>query len=111
MSDEMTLDAETERSMMESFNIIANAGDARSFAFEALQACKQGDFAKCDELLAKADEAANVAHQAQTDMLHREVNGEKNAINVLLIHGQDHLMTAMLAIDLVKELILLYKNK
>ena len=96
---------------MISFGIIANAGDARSLAFQALDAAKHGDFAQADELMKKSEEAATLAHKAQTDLLFKEMNGEHADINVLLIHSQDHLMTSMLAQELIKELIELYKNK
>ncbi|MCF0106553.1 MAG: PTS lactose/cellobiose transporter subunit IIA [Holdemanella sp.] len=105
------MDAAVEESMMESFNIIAHAGDARSFAFMALQAAKKGDFEEADKLMADAEKASNEAHEGQTKLLFRETSGGKNIINVLLIHGQDHLMTAMLAIDLIKEMIDLYRDK
>ncbi len=102
MDDEMS---------MISFGIIANAGDARSFAFEALAAAKEGKFDEADELMKKSEDAVTLAHKAQTDLLFAEMNGEKHPVDVLLVHGQDHLMTAMLAQELIKELILLYKNK
>lgn len=97
--------------VINSMTIIANSGDARSFAFQALQEAKEGNFKVAEELLAKSEEAASLAHKAQTELLFKEANGEKQDINVLLIHSQDHLMTSMLAYELIKEIILLYKNK
>lgn len=94
-----------------SMTIIANSGDARSYAFKALEEAKAGNFEAADELLAKAKESENIAHKAQTELLFKEANGDKQDINVLLIHSQDHLMTSMLAAELIKEIILLYKNK
>lgn len=94
-----------------SFNIIANSGDARSFAFGALEAAKAGNFEEAEELLKKSEAAATIAHKAQTELLFKEANGEKNEVNVLLVHSQDHLMTSMLAQELIKEIILLYKNR
>ncbi len=96
---------------MISFGIIANAGDARSFAFEALAAAKEGNFEEADELMKKSEDAVTLAHKAQTELLFGEANGEKHTVDVLLVHSQDHLMTAMLAQELIKELILLYRNK
>lgn len=95
---------------MVSFGIIANAGDARSFAFQALEAAKEGNFEEADEFMKKSDEANNLAHKAQTDLLFAEMNGNPTPVNVLLVHSQDHLMTAMLANELIKELIALYKK-
>lgn len=98
-------------SEMVSFGIIANAGDARSYAFGALEEAKKGNFEEAEELLKKSNEAATLAHKAQTELLFKEVNGEKTPVDVLLVHAQDHLMTSMLAIELIKEMITLYKNK
>lgn len=100
-----------EGNEMISFGIIANAGDARSFAFGALEAAKAGNFEEAAELLKKSDEAATLAHKAQTELLFKEANGDKTTVDVLLVHAQDHLMTSMLAVELIKELITLYKNK
>ncbi|MBE6054784.1 MAG: PTS lactose/cellobiose transporter subunit IIA [Clostridium sartagoforme] len=94
-----------------SMTIIANSGDARSFAFQALEEAKAGNFESAEELLLKSKESANLAHKAQTSLLFKEANGEKQEINVLLVHSQDHLMTSMLAYELIQEIILLYKNK
>lgn len=96
---------------MISFEIIANAGDARSFAFQALEAAKEGNFEEADDLMKQSDEAATKAHKAQTDLLFDEMNGKPTTVNVLLVHSQDHLMTSMLASELIKEMITMYKNK
>ena len=96
---------------MVSFGIIANAGDARSFAFAALEEAKAGNFEEAEKLLKKSDEAATLAHKAQTEMLFKEAQGEKTPVDVLLVHAQDHLMTSMLAVELIREMINLYKNK
>lgn len=108
VKEERYMDNPTE---LVSMNIIANSGDARSFAFAALEEAKKGNFEEADELMKKSNESATLAHKAQTELLFAEANGNKTDINVLLIHSQDHLMTSMLAAELIKELILLYKDK
>lgn len=100
-----------EDNVLSSMTIIANSGDARSYAFRALEEAKSGNFKDAEEMLKKSREAANLAHNTQTELLVKEANGEKQEINVLLIHSQDHLMTSMLAVELIRELILVYKNK
>lgn len=95
---------------MISMTIIANSGDARSFAFQALEEAKVGNFEAANELLTKSKEAEAIAHKAQTELLFKEANGDKQDMNVLLVHSQDHLMTSMLASELIKEIILLYKK-
>ena len=99
-----------EGSELIAMTLIANSGDARSLAFEALAEAKAGNFDEADALLLKSDQALKLAHNAQTDLLVKEANGEKQDINVLLVHSQDHFMTSMLANELIKEIILLYKK-
>ncbi len=91
--------------------LIAHSGDARSFAFGALAAAKEGDFERAESLLKESEERAIEAHHAQTDLLTAEASGEGPDVNVLLVHSQDHLMTSMLAQELIKELIILHKDK
>ena len=44
-------------------------------------------------------------------MLTQEAQGNHLSVDVLLVHAQDHLMTAMLAQELIGELIELYRSK
>lgn len=110
MADENVVNNEEQSSEMVSFGIIANAGDARSFAFQALNAATNGNFEEADELMKKSEDASVLAHQAQTDLLFKEVNGNPVPVNVLLVHSQDHLMTSMLAQELIKEMIEMKKE-
>lgn len=109
MADE-TLSPE-EQQMMISFGIVASAGQARSLAFEALKAARKHDFEKADDLLRQSEEAALAAHEEQTKMLSREAAGDHTPVDVLLVHAQDHLMTSMLARELIGELVYLHKEK
>ena len=106
--DELELENGPE---MISFGIIAHAGDARSYAFGALAAAKAGNFEEAEALLKQSNDAAVEAHHMQTELLINEANGNKTPVDVLLVHAQDHLMTSMLAVELIKELIEIYKNK
>lgn len=64
-----------------------------------------GDFDKADELLKQAEEAGLEAHHAQTQLLAKEASGDHTPVDVLLVHAQDHLMTSMLAQELIREII------
>ncbi len=91
--------------------IIANAGEARGLAFQALRAVRDdSDYDKAKEYIDKANEYSIIAHKAQTDLLIAGANGENINVDVLLVHSQDHLMTAMLAIELITEMIEFYKK-
>lgn len=91
-------------------NIIANSGEARSFAFRALDEAKKGNYEESEKLMKSSKESAIEAHKVQTELLVSEADGEKADINVLLIHSQDHLMTSMLAQELIKEIIVLHEE-
>jgi PTS system cellobiose-specific IIA component len=108
--EELELEQENGAEMV-SFGIIAHAGDARSYAFGALEAAKAGNFEEAEALLKQSNDAAVEAHHMQTELLVNEANGNKTPVDVLLVHAQDHLMTSMLAVELIKELITIYKNK
>ena len=41
----------------------------------------------------------------------KEANGDHTPVDVMLVHAQDHLMTAMLAQELIEELVYLHKEK
>jgi cellobiose-specific phosphotransferase system component IIA len=92
------------------FNIIGFAGDALSTYYEALEKAKQGNDEQCDKLLVQAGKHMQEAHHYQTDLLCRESNGENFDISLLIIHAQDHLMNAVLAEKLIKELISLHRE-
>lgn len=63
------------------------------------------------EKLTIAKEEALKAHRVQTQLIQGEAKGERAALNLLLIHAQDHLMTSILAKDLIEEILDLYSEK
>ena len=91
-------------------NLIVNSGSARSSAIEAIQYAKAGDIEKAEESLGNAKEAVNEAHHSQTEMIQAEIRGEKAPLSLLMVHAQDHLMTSILARELIEEMITLYKK-
>lgn len=100
-----------EGTEMISFGIIANAGVARSLAFEALSKAREGDFGGAHDLLEQSKASSIEAHRQQTDLISNEARGNHTPVDVMLVHAQDHLMTAMLAQELIEELVRLYEVK
>ena len=80
----MTPDELIDTSMM----LIVHSGDARAAAFHALQEAKAGNYEEAKKLMAESQEKA-----------------------LLLVHAQDHLMTSMLAQEVIAELIELHEKK
>lgn len=58
--------------------LVGNAGEARSLAFEALAEAKKGNFEKAEELLELSKEALLKAHHIQTELICNEADGKKN---------------------------------
>lgn len=100
----------TEDIQILSFNIILHAGNARSCAMEAISLAKKYKFTAAHEKITEAEAAFIKAHQEQADLIQMEVNGVKSNISMILIHAQDHLMTAMTVKDLANEMIDMYKK-
>ena len=85
-------------------NLVVNSGNARSLALEAFRDARDGKFEDADEVLLGA-------HEVQTELIQNELNGKGIDISLLVVHSQDHLMCAMVVIDLVKEMVEMLKNK
>ncbi|RLK63816.1 PTS lactose/cellobiose transporter subunit IIA [Atopobacter sp. AH10] len=90
--------------------LIMHGGDARGKAIEAIQAAKEKDFDLAASKLAEAQKSLNIAHKAQTGLLSQEASGEAVEVSLLMVHGQDHLMTAISFLDLAKEMVELYQR-
>ena len=88
-----------------SFQLILHSGNARSLAFEALQAAKNSTF---DEANKKYDEAKAELIEAQkmhAQLLRMMANNEKIEITLLLIHGEDHITASSMAVENTREFI------
>ncbi|MEG0137163.1 MAG: PTS lactose/cellobiose transporter subunit IIA [Cetobacterium sp.] len=91
--------------------LVGNAGESRSLAFEALNHAKKGDFKKAEDLLDESKKYFLLAHEVQSELIFKEADGNKIELGLLMVHAQDHLMTSILARELIKELIEIYKLK
>ena len=101
----MSIDLETDI-----MNIVVDSGSCRSYSMEAIAYAKEKKFKEADTALENANNEINKAHKKQTELIQNEINGDKIDINLIMVHAQDHLMTALLARDLAKEIVELYKK-
>lgn len=90
--------------------LIINSGNARSLAYTALKQAKQGDFAMAKTTMEQSREALSEAHRVQTRLIERDAGEGKIQVSLVLVHAQDHLMTSMLARELISELIVLHEK-
>ena len=73
------------------FELIMNAGNAKSLALMAIEAAREFDFEEAEKDLKESAEEFHLAHQAQSDMIQGEANGNPVELNIVLVHAQDHL--------------------
>ncbi|MFT8812148.1 PTS lactose/cellobiose transporter subunit IIA [Oenococcus sp.] len=100
---------ENDSTLIAAMGLITNAGNAKSTAFEAIQAAKSKNFALADSKLKEANNALVEAHNSQTKMLADEAGGKHSTVTLLMVHSQDHLMTSITFLDLATEIVNLYK--
>ena len=98
-----------EKNIQEIMNLIIYGGDGKSSTMEAIHAAKEGNFDLADEKIQAAEKSLLEAHHTQTEMLTQEANGDSVEMSLLMVHGQDHLMTGMMFKDLAKELVDVYR--
>ncbi|MBX9446261.1 PTS lactose/cellobiose transporter subunit IIA [Dickeya chrysanthemi] len=101
------MELDMEQTVME---LLINAGEARSSAMMAIQAARAQDWAQADAQLLASQEAAKAAHLIQTRLIGLDEGEGKVPVNLIMVHAQDHLMTAMLCRDLAQEMVLLRKE-
>lgn len=90
--------------------LIINSGQARSLAYSALRQAKLGDFAGAKATMEQSRAALSDAHRVQTQLIESDEGEGKMKVSLVLVHAQDHLMTSMLARELVAELIELHEK-
>ena len=90
--------------------LIINSGQARSLAYAALKQAKQGDFEAAKATMDQSRIALSEAHLVQTQLIESDEGEGRMKVSLVLVHAQDHLMTSMLARELVAELIELHEK-
>ncbi len=89
--------------------LVVNGGNARANALEAIHAAKEKNFPQAEKLMEECKEALNKAHQFQTSLIQDTLDSDQESgADLLMVHGQDHLMDAMVVRDLAEELIEMY---
>ena len=101
---------EDDKKYQEAFELIMNAGNARSAAIMAVEAARNGDFEEAEQCIENAEKDMRLAHQSQTDMIQQEALGNSVEVNIILVHAQDHMAMAIMAIDNAKEFTHLYRQ-
>ena len=90
--------------------LVVNSGAARSLAMEAIDLAAENQMEEAKAKIEEAKTMSGKAHSFQTELITKEANGEHQEMNLILVHGQDHLMTSMVVIDMTEKFMALYKK-
>lgn len=93
----------------EIMELLINAGEARSQAMMAIKFAREQKWDESEIAMKKSQQFSIAAHGIQTKLIGLDEGSGKVPLNLLMVHSQDHLMTAMLCQDLAKEIIYLHK--
>lgn len=91
--------------------MILHAGDAVNLAMSALRKIRTDEYDDAMKLIEQARAKSVEAHKIQTKLLHHFMSGEEVKMDLLIVHAQDHLMNSLLLIDIVEEMIEIFKTK
>ena len=92
--------------------IIADAGNSKSFSMEALSHAEKGAFEAVKADLEESEKALKKAHELHTQLLVKEAQDPAAfPVTLMLIHASNHLSNAEITRDFAERLIALYKNK
>ncbi len=92
------------------FQIISNAGDAKSSLFEAIDLAKESKFEEAAKKVEVADESLLKAHEVHMDLIQKDMGGEKVEFSLILMHAEDQMMQTELLKKLTEEFIDIYKK-
>jgi PTS system cellobiose-specific IIA component len=86
----------------EIMQIIVNAGNARSKCIKAMKESVIHHYDVANQLFEQAKTDLVLAHNMQTELIQKEIRGEKVELSLLMVHAQDHLMDALVFKDLAE---------
>ena len=92
------------------FNIIAAVGTARSNYINAIDAAAEGNFEEADKLIKEGQDAYVEGHDAHAKLLSQTAQGNTVAMDLLLTHAEDQLMSAEAFGILAERFVTLYKK-
>ena len=89
---------------------LAQAGDSRSYCMEAVDLAKEGKFDEAKKALENAANGMIAAHETQTDLIRKEMEGTGEPVSLLMVHAQDHLNLALIMRDVAEEFVYIHEK-
>ena len=98
-----------EKTVEQSMQLILHSGTGRSMVIEAVRdMLKDGDVDAAQKKIEQGGKEIGEAHDIQTAMMSAECDGQPVEKSILLIHAQDHFMTALTVRDMANLLVEMY---
>ena len=95
----------------DSMQLILHSGTGRSMVIEAVRnLLKDNDVAAAKVKISEAGKEIGEAHNIQTAMMAAECDGKEVEKSILLIHAQDHFMTALAVRDMAQLMVEMYEK-
>lgn|SRR5699024_122282 len=83
-----------ENTEMIAFQVISNAGAAKSNYMEAITKAEEGDFEKAEKLIEEGYENYKKAHEVHQGLVSKEAAGGQVTMSLILTHAEDQLITS-----------------
>lgn len=99
-----------EKIVMESMNIIVQAGEARDCVMKSLDDIAANDFISAEKNLNNAKDKITAAHNIQTEIIQTAIREEEKDYNILFSHAQDTLMSITSEMNIADKLLGIIKN-
>lgn len=100
-----------EKIVEQSMQLILHSGTGRSMAIEAVRELfKNGDVKAAKKKISEAGKEIGEAHDIQTALMSAECDGQQIEKSILLIHAQDHFMTALAVRDMAQLMVEMYEE-
>lgn len=90
--------------------IIVYAGNAKSLAMESIKLARRGDLTQAEEKLKESTLNLKEAHKFHAQLLSEFASDTEQKANLFMVHGEDHMMAAITALDFAKEIIIVYER-
>ncbi|MFQ1997819.1 PTS lactose/cellobiose transporter subunit IIA [Aeromonas veronii] len=90
--------------------LIVSAGSCRSMLMEAMRHSRNGEFEQAEQLVEQARAALHAAHSVQTKLIEADAGEGKLPVQIVMVHAQDHVMNAVLLMDLTQEMIAIHRR-
>ncbi|WP_196594197.1 PTS lactose/cellobiose transporter subunit IIA [Pectinatus sottacetonis] len=100
-----------EKVTEQSMQLILHAGTGRSMVMEAVKdLLKTGDVDAARKKIEDAGKEIGEAHNIQTALMSAECDGKEVEKSILLIHAQDHFMSALVVRDMGQLMVSMYET-